>query len=435
MFPPTLFDDFHPRPSLFFVLPSIPHGSSQIQIHLQIVLFALANNPTNDIQTMNVTSGMTTLSNINFSQGYNQVTTALLFFLMSLWTTLYAFGQVILGCCLSLYLTGQSFYYPTALPFYHHSAVPYYHNNLVPNFNYFLYELLRLLLFVLNYATHIISGAISNVATRKMTKAVIDYCDPMTFFYSVLFASSLIVLIEPSIRRACVRSYQAFQRRVHHLSVVLFPWIFARNPRYGARTLPDYLFTDGLTPEDVQVEPFKGEHTAEQLTRHTVDRTNTQVNLIVNAAEATQGFHPGTAIRVSVPARPTVVAGLTRNLQEAVDRGTSEASSTRNFVQAVHHNLTHVTNPTLVPLQPAPGAPFHSVVLGHPQCKELAVAATDVLSRRGTKRKLGAFIGAARDQHVKIAKYDHNGQSNRHRRLNKEHGRALIDPHWPLVPH
>ena len=254
------------------------------------------------------------------------------------------------------------------------------------------------------------------------------------FFYSGVFVASLVLLIEPSIRATCINIWLSFKRRVWHLSVTLFPSIFDPNPETGLRQLPDYVCTDGLTRrQHTNPLPHLGEHTGEQLLRHTVAGTTNVVRVIPNEAEVYSGRHPGTALQVSVPARPAVVGQIERSLQEAIDEGHTPAASTLNFINRVRHHLTHTVDPRLVSLHPEPGASLATVVFTHPQANEVSLATDNVLQRRGTKRKLQGFQRTAYDQHVKIARYQYNTRSNRRRRLNKEHTAAAVTAVWPIT--
>ena len=230
-------------------------------------------------------------------------------------------------------------------------------------------------------------------------------------------------------------SHQDIKRTVHHMFAVLFPSVFLRNPPNGPRALPHYLFTDGLTPRHTTIPPFKGAHTAEQLSRYAIPNTDATVSLVPTAYEVLGGLHPSTLIQVSLRGRPREVLFFENALQAAIDSGTSQASAALNFIHTIDFHIQHVRNPQLLRLHPAAHETLANVMFTHPHHKELSLATTRVLELPANKRKLGALHGVCNDQQVKILSAEHQNRQHMRRRLNMYHGRVNVDPFWLLLPH
>ena len=241
---------------------------------------------------------------------------------------------------------------------------------------------------------------------------------------TILFTASAIVILCPTVR-------DAIRRRTHHL----FPDSFTHDPPQGPRHTPGYLLTDGLTRTHISIPPHKGECTFRQLQNHTVDVAGYNVSLVPTIAEALAGVHPGSGIQVNVPARSTAVETIQRELQEAINDGTSEASSTLNLIQSVNHRLTCLIRPNLIPIRPQPGVALSTVMLSHPFAKELSIALQNVLALPANKYKLRALYYICRDQHVKILEAELRNRDNLRRRLIHQHGAAAVNAHWIHVPH
>ena len=383
-------------------------------------------------------SNSTTLGTLSCvaNQGYDNVIIAANAVGYYTVAVLAAFGQLFLTAIEFIYLGCLSFAQTQALPFYNNKALPYLYNDFLPVLRFFLTELLTLCKALLEYGVNAIADLISSLhAVSFIPAKAIDYCQPKVFFVGVLLTSIMLLMLVPTIRTCVNNKTNAFRRSVHHFIAPYFPSLAIWNPTHGPRTVPDYLYTDGLTPAQTQVPPHKGCHTGEQLTRHVVPITNVRVNLIPTDAEAHAGLHPSTAIQTSVPTRPPVVHAITADIQRAVDNGNTPAQATANLIARVTHHMVHPTRPNLVPLRPAAGASLATVVRTHPGHKELAVALNTVLRRPAVKNKLAALYGVAFDQHVRIAEAEHQGRSNKRRRLNQIHGNAAVDMVWISVPH
>ena len=116
---------------------------------------------------------------------------------------------------------------------------------------------------------------------------------------------------------------------------------------------------------------------------------------------------------------------IERQLQQAINIGFSEGSSASNLIQAVRHHSTNVIAPTLVPIQPQPGASLATVMFTHPGPKEVSIALQNVLRLSANKKKLGALYPLCQDQHVFILNADQHSREMRRRALNRAHSTAM----------
>ena len=255
---------------------------------------------------------------------------------------------------------------------------------------------------------------------------------------STTFCIVAALILCPTIQRFIT----ALLRRGHHLGAVLFPNFFIRNPKFGPRHIPSYLLTDGLNRAGATFTPCKGNYTKNQLEHHLVigviDAYNMdayQVSLLPTLEEALAGYHPGTHIQVSHPARAHVILQLQREQQAAIDSGTSEASSTNNLIRIVHNQLLHGHGTNFGPFLPNPTEEqFAAALLTHPGPKETCIALRNVLAAKQNKRTLGALYPLCEDLHVVIALTDHNRRESRLESLIFNYGRLPVLKDWKPVP-
>ena len=219
---------------------------------------------------------------------------------------------------------------------------------------------------------------------------------------------------------------------MHHLAVILFPSSFIRNPFEGPQFLPPYLCTDGLTPAHTTVPIYNGMFTGEQLTRYVIPSTDRRINLVPTAFEVFNGFHPSTLVQVSIKGRPAVVLLMEQDLQEIILNATSEASACLGFINRIDA-LVNTIYGGAIRVHPIPGATLSTVLHSHSHCKELCLAAINVLNVPIIRRKLGALHPVCLDQLVKILFFDSQTRNRHQRRLRAIHGENAVDAIWPRL--
>ena len=251
---------------------------------------------------------------------------------------------------------------------------------------------------------------------------------------TIILIGCTTMLLLPKTRNALTTLPIIIIRRAHHLGAVLLPDLFLRNPTVGPRWVPTYLLADGLTAHHTTIPAHKGDYTFDQLTNHHVPNLPYKISLVPTIGEASAGLHPSCGIRVSVPARSRAVETIRNDSQNAIDNGTSEASSTLNLIQAISTRLNHPMVPNLCPINIPPGGNLADVMFTHPGPKEVCIALHIVLALDDNKKKLGALYPLCQDQHVIIAQADAQRRINRRRRLNAVHGAAPVDREWISVP-
>ena len=225
---------------------------------------------------------------------------------------------------------------------------------------------------------------------------------PKVVLYVVSIAAicfPLLCKLYPSgpskIKEALKEQTSYIKRRMHHLAATLFPSVFLRSPTNGPRSVPHYLFADGLTHAHTVVPAFLGARTGEQITRRICSYR-------AFCKAAGEPFPHD-----SFEQRPNVNANVATELALSIKNATSEASATLAFINRVDHRLQNMNN----------------MLPGNGNHKELGLAITRVLKDKDIQKKLGALHPVCFDQHVKV--FHHEARNPETRRRREYHRIAL----------